>query len=215
MNKTVLLDQKSTSIKYLCSKDKRLAKLIQMIGTTTYTIKNDGYSFLIHEVIEQMLSIKTGYKIYGNLLALCDGIIIPKKISVLTDQQIKSIGTSNAKVDYIKSITASVLAGDIDLPALQTKADMEVIKELTKLRGVGIWTAKMYLIFVLDRPDVLPLEDTAFLQSYCWLYNTVDKSQASIKKKCTKWSPYSSVASRYLYRALDLGFTKEVFHLYK
>lgn len=73
----------------------------------------------------------------------------------------------------------------------------------------------MYLIFVLDRQDILPYEDGAFLQSYRWLYKTIDCSPASIKSKCKKWSPYSSIAARYLYHALDLGLTKSEFHLFK
>jgi len=73
----------------------------------------------------------------------------------------------------------------------------------------------MYLIFVLDRQDILPTEDTAFIQSYEWLYKTTDRSKESIEKRCKKWKPYSSIATRYLYRALDAGFTKEEFHLFK
>lgn len=73
----------------------------------------------------------------------------------------------------------------------------------------------MYLIFVLNRMDILPTNDAAFLKAYKWLYKTDDLSDASIRKRCKKWKPYSSIASRYLYRALDGGFTKEEFHLYK
>ena len=73
----------------------------------------------------------------------------------------------------------------------------------------------MFLIFVLDRPDVLPFEDGAFLQTYRWLYKTDEVSPESIKKKCKKWRPYSSYTARYMYRALDTGLTKEPFHLYK
>ena len=69
--------------------------------------------------------------------------------------------------------------------------------------------------FVLDRQDVLPFEDGAFLQSYRWLYKTTDIAPVSVKKKCAKWKPYSSIAARYLYRVLDLGLTREEFHLFK
>lgn len=93
--------------------------------------------------------------------------------------------------------------------------DADVMKNLTSLKGIGNWTAKMYLIFVLDRPDILPTEDVAFLQAYEWLYKTKDRSKESVEKRCKKWKPYSSVAARYLYRALDNGLTKEEFHLYK
>ena len=72
-----------------------------------------------------------------------------------------------------------------------------------------------YLLFVLNRQDILPLEDVAFLQAYGWLYKTQDRSRSSVEKKCRKWKPYSSIAARYLYRALDDGYTKQEFHLFK
>ena len=82
-------------------------------------------------------------------------------------------------------------------------------RRLTKLRGIGEWVAHMYLIFVLDRQDILPTTDVAFIQVYEWLYKT------SVEKKLKKWKPYSSIAARYFYRALDEGYTKEEFHLFK
>lgn len=93
--------------------------------------------------------------------------------------------------------------------------DDEIIKRLTSLKGIGPWTAKMYLIFILDRQDVLPYEDGAFLQAYRWLYKTDDVSVDSVEKRCKKWKPYSSVAARFMYRALDYGFAKNEFHLFK
>ena len=93
--------------------------------------------------------------------------------------------------------------------------DDEVMRKLTSIRGIGNWSAKMYLIFALDRKDILPYEDTAFLQAYSWLYKTNDYSPEAVKKRCKKWKPYSSIAARYMYRALDMGLTKREFHLYK
>lgn len=87
--------------------------------------------------------------------------------------------------------------------------DSDVFKYLTSFKGIGKWTTNMYLIFVLNRMDILPTNDAAFLQSYEWLYKTTDRSDTSIRSKFKKWKPYSSIASRYLYRALDLGLTKE------
>ena len=211
----ILLDLNSPPVQYLCKKDKRLAKAVSMVGTITYTPHTDGYAFLVHEIIEQMLSIKAGQKIYNRLESLCGGQIIPTVIATLSDLEIRGTGTSNSKVTYIKNMTDAVITGKINLNALQTLSDEEVRENLTSLRGIGDWTAKMYLIFVLNRPDVLPFEDGTFLQSYKWLYKTDDCSPASIKKRCTKWKPYSSIAARYLYRILDLGYTKEEFHLFK
>ena len=211
----IKLDSTSHSIQYLCKKDKRLAKVISQIGPITYVPYENGYAFLIHEIIEQMLSIKAGAKIYGRLEDLCDGIVTPSAISALTDEQVRGIGTSSGKVTYIRALTDSIVSGDVDLLHLTELSDAEVIKSLTSVKGIGTWTAKMYLIFALDRQDVLPVEDVAFLQAYEWLYKTADRTPATVTAKCKKWRPYSSIAARYLYRALDSGLTKNEFHLNK
>jgi 3-methyladenine DNA glycosylase/8-oxoguanine DNA glycosylase len=91
---------------------------------------------------------------------------------------------------------------------LARQSDGEIMKHLTSLRGIGSWSAKMYLIFVLNRLDILPYEDGAFLQAYKWLYDTEDVKPASIIYQCKPWKPYSSLAARYLYRALDAGMVK-------
>lgn len=216
MGEVITINSESKPIQYLVRKDKRLAKVISMVGDISYTPHSDDpYLFLIHEIIEQMMSIKAGQKIYDRLEVMCNGNVTPDAISKLTDEQIRSTGTSNAKVSYIRNVTNAVKTGQLDFMALSTVPDEEVIKVLTLLRGLGTWTAKMYLLFVLNRQDVLPYEDGAFLQSYRWLYKTDDCSPSSIKKKCSKWSPYSSAAVRYMYRALDMGLTKNEFHLFK
>jgi DNA-3-methyladenine glycosylase II len=212
----ITLDMNQPAVQYLCKKDKRLAKVIEMVGTIQYTPHDeDSYSFLVHEIIEQMLSVKAGQKIYSRLENLCGGDISPDTIHDLTDEQIRSTGTSNAKVEYIRNITDATRDGTLDIETLKQLSDREVIKILTKIRGIGNWTAKMYLMFVLNRQDILPYEDGAFLQVYRWMYKTEDCSISSISKKCTKWKPYSSIAARYLYRALDMGLTKNEFHLFK
>lgn len=209
------LNANSKKIKYLCSKDKRLAKVISMVGPISYNLYTDGYSFLVHEIIEQMLSKNAGQRIYERLESLCDGNVIPETVSKLTPEMISNCGTSKAKASYIQSLTEAVLNGSIDFECMQGLSDKEILSQLTQLHGIGTWTAKMYLIFVLGHDDVLPYEDGAFLQSYKWMYKTNEISVASIEKHCIKWKPYSSIASRYLYKALDNGLTKNQFHLYK
>lgn len=211
----VKLNEETASVQYLCKRDKRLAKVISQIGEITYEPHENGYDFLVHEIIEQMLSIKAGAKIYGRLKDQCNGLIIPQTISQLSDVQIREIGTSSSKVTYIKALTKSITSGALNLAQLEKSNDDEAIRTLTSIRGIGTWTAKMYLIFVLDRQDILPTEDVAFLQAYEWLYKTSDRTPTTIEKRCKKWKPYSSVAARYLYRALDSGLTKNEFHLYK
>lgn len=216
MGQIVRFDNNSPEIQYICKKDKRLAKVISMVGPITYeTHDEDPYGFLIHAIIEQMLSRKAGNKIFSRLVDLCDGKISPANVDKLANDQIKSIGTSSSKVSFIRSITDAVLNGELDFASLKEMNDSDAIKYLTSFKGIGKWTANMYLIFVLNRMDILPTNDVAFLQSYEWLYKTTDRSETAIRNKCKKWKPYSSLASRYLYRALDSGLTKEEFHLYK
>ncbi len=215
MSAKITLNIDCESIQYLCKKDKRLAKVISMIGPITYQTHDDAFAFLVHEIIEQMLSIKTGAKIYSRLEELCNGSITPDSIHQLTDEQIKSIGTSTSKVSYIRGITNAVLSGEINLEELPSLSDQQICKKLLTLKGIGNWTTKMYLIFVLDRQDILPTEDIAFIQAYEWMHKTTNRSKESIEKRCKKWKPYSSIAARYLYRALDAGFIKEEFHLFK
>ncbi len=217
LSEVITLDISTPSVKYLCKKDKRLAKVIHMVGPITYTPYNHEkiYSFMVHEVIEQMLSVKAGKKIFGRLEELCNGYVTAEKVNQLSNEQLKNIGTSESKVRCIRELTEAVIRGDLDFNKLSGHNDSDVQRELTKLYGIGNWTAKMFLIFVLNRQDVLPFEDGAFLQVYRWVYKTDDDSKEAVKKKCKKWSPYASVGARFFYRALDTGMTKEEFHLYK
>jgi len=216
MQNSITLDMDTPSVQYLCKKCKRLAKVINMVGPIHYLPHDDNaYSFLVHEIIEQMLSAKAGQKIYGRLETLCGGEVTPERISALSDQQIRATGTSAAKVEYIRNITNAIANGSLCFEKLDSLSDEDIIRRLTKIRGIGKWTAKMYLLFVLDRQDVLPVEDGAFLQVYRWMYRTEDSSEGAVTRKCKKWRPYSSIAARFCYRALDTGMTKEEFHLYK
>ena len=186
VKEVITLNGDSESIKYLCKKDKRLAKVISMVGEITYKLHNDDpYAFLVHEIIEQMLSINAGAKIYSRLEELCGGMITPERIDRLSESEIKSIGTSASKARYIKSITEEVISGRLDFEEIARMTDQEASKKLLMLNGVGSWTVKMYLIFVLDRQDILPTEDVAFLQAYEWMYKTHDRSKESVEKK---WS---------------------------
>ena len=216
MENWIILDENHPAVQALCRRDKRIQKVVRMIGPITYRPHDENpYGFLVEQILSQMLSNRVAEVISGRLQALCGGAFTPDAIRALSDEQIRGAGTSGAKVRYIRALTEAVDAGSLDFDALPALSDAEVVKRLTAVRGIGTWSAKMYLLFVLDRPDVLPFEDVAFLQGYAWAYNTDDLSPAAVRKKCAKWRPHSSVAARFMYRALDGGFTKEKFHLYK
>ena len=152
MQNIITLDMNTPSVQYLCRKDKRMAKVISMVGAISYTPHNNPYSFLVHEIIEQMLSVKAGQKIYARLEALCDGDISPNRVAKLSDDEIRSIGTSKPKVTYICSITDAIICKELVFEELAEMSDAEVMMALTKIRGVGSWTAKMYLIFRIESP---------------------------------------------------------------
>jgi len=216
MSEQITLTLESDSIKYLIQKDARLAKVIKTIGPISYSPHTDNpYAFLVHEIIEQMLSQKAGQSIYSRFENLCGLSVEPETVKRLTVEEMKSVGMSANKALYIKALTDAVNDGSLNFNEFPGLSDREIISKLTTVKGIGTWSSKMYLIFVLNRQDILPFEDGAFLQSYKWLYKTDDCSKESMEKKCRKWKPYSSIASRYLYRALDMGLTRTEFHLYK
>lgn len=149
------------------------------------------------------------------LRTTCGGTISVKNISKLTDQQIRAVGMSASKVKYLRNLVSAINHGTVDFEQYETMTDQKVIQSLTSVKGIGNWSAKMYLIFSLDCRDILPFEDVAFLQGYGWVYKTDDYSPKMVQKKCHKWHPYTSIAARYMYKALDSGLTKEPFHLFK
>ena len=208
MENTITFSLDSPEIQYLIQRDNKLGAIIRRIGPMSYTVHSDGYSFLIHEIIEQMLSVKAGQKIYSRLVDLCDGKLTPDRVSLLSFEQIKSIGTANSKVKFIQEITNEVSSGNLDFNELNSLSDEDAYKKLMSFRGIGNWTASMYLLFVKNSQDILPYDDAAFLQTFKWLYKKQKVNKNIVLKKCKKWSPFSSLASRYFYKALDTGLTK-------
>ena len=210
-----ILNKQHHAIQYLSRKDKRLGKLISMVGDIEYREQPDCFARLVHSIINQMLSNKAAHVIGGRVIDLCGGSIIPENLLKLDRDQLRKAGLSYTKADNILGIAKATIDGRLDFSSLSDMTDEEVIKKLTSLRGIGTWSAKMYLIFTLNRMDILPYEDAAFLQTYSWLYKTKNLKPATIIKRCKKWKPHSSIASRYFYYALDMGLTKQEFHLFK
>ena len=198
----------SPRIRALCEADARLALVINHFGDLSYTLYSDPFAHTVESIVSQMLSQKAADAIATRLYKLCDGELTPKSILRLDIPSLRGIGLSGRKSEYIFSLADHLRAEPDFFVSLEHLSDIEVIKTLTTLRGIGTWSAKMHLIFVLDRPDVLPYEDGAFLQAYKWLYETENLKPASIIERCEAWKPYSSLAARYLYNALDSGLSR-------
>lgn len=202
-------------IVYLRSKDARLNKLVLKIGDIRCGRHENLFQFVVGEIIEQMLSIKVADILRDRFSALCEGDVCPEKVLALSVEQIRSIGVSKSKASFIHNYAQATADGVVCYDALSQLPDEEILKALTSIKGIGTWTAKMALIFVFERENILPYEDVAFLQGYKWLYNTSEVHKKFVIQKCKKWSPYASLAARYLYRAVDMGLTKSQFHLFK
>lgn len=197
------------AIKHLKNVDIRLSKLIDSLGILELKPADcDSFHFLIREIIGQMISVRIRKIIYNRLLNLCKGHITPEVIANLSEFEIKSIGVSLKKACYMKWLAENVINKKIDFDKISALNDTEAINELKKINGIGIWTAKMYLIFYLNRKDILPKEDKAFMQGFKWLYNEISINERVLNEICNRWKPYSSVAALYMYSALDSGLTK-------
>lgn len=209
MSDIITLSSETESVLYLRQNDEKLASVIERVGTITYIPHEDPFSFLVGTIIGQMLSNKVADILYARLENLCSGEISPIIVSQLQIDDFRHLGISRIKASYILGMAEQMKNHKIDFVAFPKLPDEEIIRRLTAIKGIGIWTAKMYLMFVLNRQDVLPYEDGAFLQAFSWAYNTNRVNQNDIMYMCRKWQPYSSIAARYLYRALDMGLTKE------
>lgn len=199
-------------VKYLKDSDSRIAKVIERIGPlhySTYSYSHgDIFLFLTKEIVGQMISSSVKKVLLQRLFTLCHNQITPETISHLSIEDLRNIGLSRAKSSYILNLANVFINKEIDFGKLFAAPDDIVINTLSSIRGIGTWTSKMYLIFYLQREDVLPYEDGAFLQSYKWLYNTKVIRPDAIARRCKRWKPFTSIGARYLYRALDLGLTK-------
>ena len=208
MSNTITLNETAASVRHLLASDEHLNRVIRAVGELTYSPEKDAFSFLAEVIIGQMLSNKVAEILAERFRKLCCGNVVPRTVRELNPHQLRAIGISARKADYIYRLAALAAEDHGFFEGLSALDDDTAMKQLTTLQGIGSWSAKMYLIFVLDRQDVLPLEDGAFLQAYAWLYGTSDRSAEEIKKRCACWRPYSSIAARYMYRAFDLGLTK-------
>ena len=207
----ITLTGSTASVQYLCGADPRLADLIKEVGELAYTPEGDPFVSLADTVVGQMLSNKVAEVLAARLHTLCGSHVSPAVMAGLGFDALRSIGLSKTKTACLLDLAGRAIRKELDFDAFREMPDDAIIQELTSIKGIGPWTAKMYLIFVLDRQDVLPFEDGAFLQSYRWAYNAPGCTAKEIVANCAKWRPYSSIAARYLYRALDEGVVNKTF----
>ncbi len=181
--------------------DPTLAACARAVPQLTRAI-TPGSSFeaLVSSIVHQQVSLAAGRTIFGRVESACGGHVTPSSIAAQSTDALRAAGLSRAKTAYVSDLAQRAISGALDLEALETLPDDEVIAELTQVKGIGTWTAKMHLIFHLDRPDVLPHEDLGLQLAVSKAYG-VPRERAAIKMQelHPTWSPYASYASLVLW----------------
>jgi DNA-3-methyladenine glycosylase II len=167
--------------------------------------RSDHLTALIGAIVSQQLSTKAAATIFGRFAALFPGGEIPgaAAIDALSDETLRGVGLSGQKVGYLRDLCARIADGRLQLDALDALTDDEVVERLTAVKGFGRWTAEMFLMFRLHRPDVLPAGDLGIVRAIQKLYRLRKAPDAKrILKMGEAWRPYRSVASWYLWQTL-------------
>lgn len=187
--------------------DPILAAVIDKVEIEMRVLPTNYFLTLCDAIISQQLSEKAGATIYGRFEALFGGgEITPEKILKVHEDTYRSVGMSYAKARFVRSLAQSVLNRDIDLDSLPALSNEEVIATLTKLKGIGPWTAEMFLMFTLGREDVFSYGDLGLKRAIQKLYAFAGvPTPAQIEKIEKKWSPYRTYACRILWKSLSIS----------
>jgi DNA-3-methyladenine glycosylase II len=164
----------------------------------------DPFTALTHAIISQQLSSKAAATIAGRFDALFRGRPTPDGIAAVSDAQLRAVGLSGQKIRYMRDLCARVVDGSLPLHRLGALADDEVVAALTQVKGIGRWTAEMFLMFRLHRPDVLPVGDLGIVKAVQRAYRLrKTPDPARLEQIGEPWRPYRSVACWYLWASLD------------
>ena len=165
---------------------------------------DDYFIDLIDAIVSQQLSGKAAATIFTRFKALFkNGQITPHNLLKIKDEEIRAAGMSYSKIKYIKDLATKVANGDIDFKKLEDLPDEQIIQELILVKGIGRWTAEMFLIFTLARPDVFSHGDLGLNNAIKKIYKLKNHNTKKVEKIVSKWSPYKSTAARILWHSLD------------
>jgi DNA-3-methyladenine glycosylase II len=193
---------------YLTKADPILAPIIQTAGLPNITPHKNYYQELVESIVSQQLSVKAARTIMNRFLDLFPGDEFPTPGQILEKdiETFRSVGLSRQKATYIQDLAVKVIEKTVQFDHLDSLSNQEVIDELTKIKGVGVWTVHMFLMFCMGRLDVLPTGDLGIKNGIYALYKLKEKpSPEEMEKiaKKNKWHPYESVASWYVWHSLD------------
>lgn len=195
----------ANALDHLSAADNRLAGVIDRVGIYKIKARQDPFQSLVEAIIYQQLAGKAADAIYGRFVKIYYGTF-PKPAQLLaTDvSKLRASGLSTRKIEYLKDLSEHVLDNRLKLDLLSLMTDEEIVEQLVQVKGIGRWTAEMFLIFCLRRPDVLPVGDLGLRKAMQKIYSLSDlplpKTMYGIAEA---WRPYRSIATWYLWKSLE------------
>src|SRR5690242_1755903 len=201
------LDEYARARRVLIRRDPILAPVIRKYHDRSLldTPPIDPFSALVRTIVSQQLSTKAAATIHRRLIDLMfGGVATPHAINALTDMQLREVGLSRQKTAYLRDLATKAESGELPLDRLATLTDEEVIEAITKVKGLGRWSAEMFRMFRLRRPDILPVDDLGIVNAIHRLYGLRKRPTADrIRRIGEVWRPYRTVACWYLWRSLE------------
>jgi DNA-3-methyladenine glycosylase II len=193
------------AVNHLRKCDPVLRAIIERVGPCRMEFGVPEFCSLAEAIVYQQLNGKAAVTIFNRFAALAGDPLTPDGILKLSDEQLRSVGLSKQKSAYLKDLAAKTAAGLLDFSRLAELTDEDVIQHLTQVKGVGVWTAHMFLMFSLRRPNVLPTGDYGVQVAIRKHYKKRKLPKPKDMEKIAKaWAPYRSVACWYLWRSLDI-----------
>ncbi|MDE7298954.1 MAG: DNA-3-methyladenine glycosylase 2 family protein [Lachnospiraceae bacterium] len=186
-------------IEYLKRKDKKRGEAIDRIGPIRRELDEDLFAAIVHQIIGQQISNAALETVWGRLLEKLSGRLTASGVLGLTEQELQSCGISFRKAEYIREFSEKVQSGALVLEDFSLMLDEEIISQLTACRGIGVWTAQMFLIFCLKRPNVVSWGDFGIRRGMRMLYQHRELDRAKFDRYAKRYAPYGTVASLYLW----------------
>jgi DNA-3-methyladenine glycosylase II len=189
---------------HLVKKDRVMRKLIPQFGDACLQSRGDPFVTLARSVVGQQISVQAAQTIWDRFAKIGKGRLMPAKVLKMKVDDMRACGLSARKIEYLVDLALHFDSGALHVAQWESMDDEAIIAELVAIRGIGRWTAEMFLIFHLMRPDVLPLDDVGMLRGISENYFSGEPvSRSEAKEVAAAWAPYRSVATWYLWRSLD------------
>jgi DNA-3-methyladenine glycosylase II len=188
----------------LMKQDRILKKLIPKFGSGFLVTRGDAFNTLARSIVGQQISVAAAQSVWNRVLLSSKNKVNPKNILALSVEELRAAGLSGRKVEYIQDLADHFHSGRLHASQWKDMEDEDVIKELSDIRGIGRWTAEMFLIFNLVRPNILPLDDVGLIKAISLNYFSGEPvSRHEAREVAANWAPWRTVATWYMWRSID------------